>query len=163
MESSLIILWILASVAVVSGLIGLIIPVLPGTPLIFLGIFLAAWAEDFTYVGFWTLLLLGLLAILAYIIDFLAGALGSKKFGASPRASLGAIIGALAGLFFGFAGVVIGPFVGAFLAELSVQRQLRPAGLAGLGAWLGLLVGTAAKIAIGFAMIGIYILMRFIS
>jgi len=162
MEFNQLVLWFLAVVFGFAGVLGLIVPVLPGTPLIFFGLFCASWAEDFNYVGTWPLITIALLAIFAYMIDFIAGSLGAKKFGASRRASLGAAIGAVAGIFFGLPGIIIGPFIGAFIAELSFRKKLQPAGEAGIGAWLGLLAGTAAKIAIGFTMIGIYVVIRIV-
>ncbi|HSJ81070.1 MAG TPA: DUF456 family protein, partial [Thiobacillus sp.] len=93
-----ILLWLLAVLLIVLGFAGLILPVVPGIPLVFAGLVLLAWAENFAYVGWMTLTLLGLLALVSYGIDFLASALGAKKFGASPRAVVGAALGALAGL-----------------------------------------------------------------
>jgi uncharacterized protein YqgC (DUF456 family) len=162
METATIILWILAVVFTISGLVGMILPAIPSAPLILAGIIFAGWAEDFNYLGTWTIVFLVLLTILSYITDFLATAMGAKKFGGSPRASIGAAIGAIIGMFFGFIGIVIGPFIGAFIGELTINPKIRKAGEAGIGAWLGLVLGTAAKIAIGFTMIGIFILVRFI-
>lgn len=142
------------------GLAGLLFPAVPGAPLLFLGLVVAAWAEDFAYVGTGTLVLLAALAVLTYAIDIGAGILGARRFGASPRAMLGAAIGALAGLFFGFIGVVIGPFIGACLGEFSHVRQLGRAGRAGIGATLGLLLGMALKIAVAFSMLGIFAVAR---
>ena len=99
--------------------------------------------------------MLGVLAALAVAVDFIAGAFGVKRFGASGRAVTGATIGAIVGLFFGIVGVLVGPFVGAVIGELSVRRNLAAAGRAGVGAALGLALGTAAKLAIAFAMIGV--------
>jgi hypothetical protein len=155
------ILWILAAGFIVTGLAGLVLPVVPGAPLIFLGLVAAAWAEQFVYVGGWTLAVLGFLAALAYFVDFAAGAFGARHFGASPRAMVGAALGTLAGLFFGLFGVIIGPFAGAVVGELTERPDLRVAGKAGLGATLGLLFGVAAKIALAFAMLGIFITVRF--
>lgn len=134
----------------------------PGAPLIFVGLLLAAWAEDFAYVGSGTLAVLGVMALLTYVVDFLAGAAGAKRFGASKRAIIGAAIGALVGLFFGLPGVLLGPFVGAVIGELSAQRSLKNAGRAGFGASLGLVLGAAAKLALGFAMLGIFLVARFV-
>jgi uncharacterized protein YqgC (DUF456 family) len=162
MEASTIILWICVVICVITGLAGLILPALPGSLLIFIGLLLAAWAEDFAYVGAVTIAILAALVILAYVLDFIAGAFGAKHFGASRMAALGAVIGAVVGIFFGFIGVFIGPFIGAFLGELTVQNKFRTAGRAGIGAWIGLVLGTAAKVALGFSMVGIYLLARFI-
>jgi uncharacterized protein YqgC (DUF456 family) len=162
MEWGTVILWIFAVICVIAGLAGLILPALPGQLLIFIGLLLAAWAEDFAYVGAVTLAILAALMILAYILDFIAGAFGAKHFGASRMAALGAVLGAIVGIFFGFIGVLIGPFIGAFVGELMVQSKFESAGRAGIGAWIGLVLGTAAKVALGFSMLGIYLLARFI-
>jgi uncharacterized protein YqgC (DUF456 family) len=156
-----ILLWVLAVSLILTGLAGIVLPLLPGAPLLFLGLVIAAWTEDFVYVGYGTLAALAALAVLIYIVDFLAGILGAKHFGASPRAMIGAGIGAVIGLFLGFVGIIIGPFIGAVIGELSVRRELTAAGMAGLGTTIGLLLGVAAKIAIGLTMVGIFVLVRF--
>lgn len=153
-------LWILAGVLIVLGLAGLILPVLPGIPLVYAGLVLLAWAEDFVHVGWLTLTLLGVLALLSYGIDFLATALGAKRFGASPRAVMGAALGAVAGLFFGLLGILLGPFVGAVLGEFSRKATLEEATRAGVGATLGLLFGTLLKVALAFTMLGVFVLAR---
>jgi uncharacterized protein YqgC (DUF456 family) len=157
-----ILLWTLAALLIVGGLAGLVLPVLPGAPLLFCGFLLAAWIEDFAYLGTGTLITLGVLAALMFVVDFAAGAFGARRHGASGRAVLGATIGAVVGIFFGLAGVLIGPFVGAVIGELTVHRDLLAAGRAGLGATLGLAIGTAAKLALGFAMLGVALVMRFL-
>ncbi len=161
MEPVTIVLWIAAGVLIVIGALGLILPVLPGAPLIFIGALLAAWAEDFRYIGLWSLVTIGVLAVLAIAVDFIASAFGVKRFGASGRAVTGATLGALLGLFFGGpVGVLVGPFVGAMVGELTVRRNLAAAGRAGVGAALGLALGAAGKLAIAFAMIGLIVFMR---
>ena len=160
MEPATIVLWVAAGVLLTIGAIGLLLPILPGAPLMFIGALLAAWAENFTYIGPWSLALLGVLTVLAVLVDFIAGAFGARRYGASGRAVTGATLGAIVGLFFGIVGVLVGPFVGAVIGELSVRRNLAAAGRAGVGAALGLALGTAAKLAIAFAMIGVIIVMR---
>lgn len=144
-----------------AGLLGLAFPALPGAPLLFCGLLLIAWAEDFAYVGSITLGVLGILAILTYVVDLLAGAFGVKRFGASPRAMAGATIGAVVGIFMGLVGILLGPFIGAAIGELSAGRNLQSAGRAGIGATLGLIIGVAAKLTLAFAMIGLFVLQRF--
>ena len=161
MEFLTVLLWILALLAVTAGIVGLVVPMIPGPPLVFLGLLFAAWAEDFHYIGTSTLVILALMALLGYLADYIAAALGANRAGASRRASIGAAIGAIIGIFFGFIGVFILPFIGAFIGELSVRKDAVPAARAGFGVWLGLLVGIAAKAAIAFALIGLYLLMRF--
>ncbi|MGE4544656.1 MAG: DUF456 domain-containing protein [Pedobacter sp.] len=153
-------LWILAGLLVASGLAGLLLPALPGPPLIFAGLLCAAWAEDFVYVGWRTLTLLGGLALLAVAADFVAGAFGAKHFGASSKAMVGAAIGALIGLFLGPLGLLLGPFLGAMAGELSARADLQAASRAGVGAVIGLAVGTAAKMALTIAMIGLFLVVR---
>jgi uncharacterized protein YqgC (DUF456 family) len=160
LDATTILLWIAAAVLIAGGLAGLVLPVLPGAPLLFGGILLAAWAEDFAFIGLGSLIAVGALAALAIAADFVAGAFGARRYGASSRAVLGATIGAVIGLFFGLVGVLVGPFIGAVVGELTVHRDVQAAGRAGVGATIGLALGTAAKLALGFAMIGIALVMR---
>ena len=133
-------------------------PGLPGTVLVLAGLILAAWMDGFSRVGAGSLAVLVGLTLLAYAADFIAGALGVKRSGASPRAAAGAGLGALVGLFFGIAGVLVGPFLGAVLGELSLHGNLEKAGRAGIGAWLGMVVGTAVKVSLVFMMIAVFLL-----
>lgn len=158
-----IILWIVALVLVVSGLAGLVLPAIPGSPLLFVGLLAAAWAEGFAYVGFWTLVSLAVLAVVAYLVDFAAGAWGAKRYGASTRSVIGAAIGAVVGLFFGIVGVFVGPFIGAVIGELTVRPDVRAAGRAGMGATIGLVLGTAAKISLGVTMVAVFVLVRIVG
>jgi uncharacterized protein YqgC (DUF456 family) len=152
-----ILLWTLAAVMVIVGVIGVVMPALPGHMLIFAGLLVGAWAEGFTRVGVWTMVVLGLIALTSYGVDFVAVALGAKRLGASPRAMTGAALGTLAGLFFGLPGVIVGPFVGAVIGELTTHRDVAKAGKAGLAAWVGFAIGTAVKVAMAFLMIGIFL------
>jgi uncharacterized protein YqgC (DUF456 family) len=155
-----ILLWLLAALLIAAGFAGLILPAVPGIPLVFAGLVLLAWVENFAYVGWITLTLLGVLALLSYGVDLLAAAFGAKKFGASPRAVAGAALGTLAGLFFGLPGIVLGPFVGAVIGEFSRRASARAAVHAGVGATLGLLFGALLKIALAFTMVGVFVLDR---
>ena len=156
-----VILLILAGLLVTAGIVGLLLPAFPGGIVIFLGFLLAAWAENFSHIGLGTLTALGIMTLLIYAVDFIAGALGAKRFGASTRAIVGASLGALVGLFFGIPGVLLGPFIGAVLGELSVQRNLKAAGKAGIGATVGLAIGVAAKLAVAMSMVGLFVVVRF--
>jgi uncharacterized protein YqgC (DUF456 family) len=151
------VLWVLAVVMVVVGLIGVVMPALPGHVLILAGLILGAWANGFARVGVWTLVVLGVIALASYGVDFVAVALGAKHLGASPRAMTGAALGTLAGLFFGLPGVIIGPFLGAVVGELTMHRDVAKAGKAGVAAWIGFAIGTAVKVALAFLMIGIFL------
>jgi uncharacterized protein YqgC (DUF456 family) len=153
--------WLLAIILVAVGLAGVVLPAIPGAPLLFAGLFLAAWVENFAYVGKWTLVILGVLALLTYGVDFWAAMFGAKRFGASKRAIVGALIGTLVGIFLGLPGVLFGPFIGAVIGELSARRKLEDAARAGFGATIGLVLGVALKVALALSMIGIFAVARF--
>lgn len=151
----------LAAILVVVGLLGTVLPALPGLPLMFAGMLLAAWVEDFQHIGGMTLSILGILMLLSIGVDFLATALGANRVGASRLAVVGAAVGTFAGLLAGIPGLVIGPFAGAVAGELLHQRSLARehlggAAKVGLGTWVGLAIGTALKLGIAFAMLGIF-------
>jgi uncharacterized protein YqgC (DUF456 family) len=149
-------LWALAALLVVLGLVGTVVPHLPGPPLVFLGLLLGAGADGFARVGAFTLTLLGLLALCALVLDFWAARHGARRSGASALATAGAAVGTLVGFFFSLPGLLLGPFIGAFAGELLMKRGLRQAGRAGLGTWLGLLLATASRAAIVLLMIGLF-------
>ena len=151
-----VLLWILAALLVLVGLAGSVLPALPGVPLVFTGLFIAAWAGDFARVSWPTLLLLGLLTLLSFVIDFAATALGAKRVGATRLAIIGALLGTLAGVFLGLPGLIIGPFLGAVIGELLSHGQVQQATRAGLATWMGLLFGTLAKLALVFTMLGVF-------
>jgi uncharacterized protein YqgC (DUF456 family) len=153
-------LWIIALLLIVAGFAGLVIPALPGILLIFAGFVVGAWAENFVHVGWRILFVIGLLAALAYLLDAVAGVVGAKRFGAGKYGLAGAVVGTVFGMFFGLPGIVIGPFFGAFAGEVYARKDLHSAGLAGIGTWLGLVAGVAVKIAIAFAMTGVFIFSR---
>jgi uncharacterized protein len=151
-----ILLWLIAAVLVLFGLAGTLLPVLPGVPLVFGGLLLAAWIDGFAHVGWAPLLVLALLALLSVIVDLAASSLGAKRAGAGRAAMLGAAIGTLVGLFFGLPGLLIGPFLGAAAGQFLVRQDLADAGRAGVGAWVGFLLGSLAKLALGLAMVLIF-------
>ena len=156
-------LLIIAGLLTAAGLAGLVLPAIPGAPLLFAGLLLAAWAEHFAYVGVKTLAVLGVLAVLTYGVDFWATMFGAKRFGASRRAVVGALLGVVVGIFLGLPGVLFGPFIGAVIGELSARRNLQQATRAGIGATIGLVLGAALKIALALSMIGIFVVTRFFA
>ncbi|MDZ4184257.1 MAG: DUF456 domain-containing protein [Desulfuromonadales bacterium] len=160
MSDQSLILWVIGGILTATGFAGLLLPVVPGAPLLFLGLLFGAWAEDFQYIGLWTLLLLAGMAAMTYVVEIAASALGVRKFGGSNRAMYGAVLGGFIGLFFGVPGVILGPFVGAIIGELSLQRSLDQASRAGFGTVVGMAIGIAGKLAIGMTMIGLFILVR---
>ncbi|MBT2746797.1 MULTISPECIES: DUF456 family protein [unclassified Lysobacter] len=153
--------YILAGVLVVIGIVGTVLPALPGLPLVFAGMLLASWVSGFEKVGGVTLVVLGLLTVLSMGIDFAATAMGAKRVGASKLAIIGSVIGTFAGLAFGLVGVFVGPFVGALAGELIHTRQLSQATKVGVGTWIGIVVGTVLKFGLAFAMVGLFALAWF--
>src|SRR5690606_17082495 len=154
------ILYIFAAILVVVGLAGIILPALPGIPLIFAGMLLAAWTDGFDKVGPGLLVALGVLTLLSVAVDFWAAAVGAKRVGASRLAIIGAVAGTFAGLFFGPLGLFIGPFAGAVVGELLHGRRLDAGGMGlatkvGFGTWLGIVFGIAVKLMLAFARLGL--------
>jgi uncharacterized protein YqgC (DUF456 family) len=152
------VLYLIGGVLILVGLIGVILPVLPGLPLMFVGMLLAAWADHFQRVPIWVIVILGLMSLAALVVDFLATAFGAKRYGAGKLAVLGAALGTLVGLFFGIPGLIIGPFLGAVVGELMHGKQLLQASKVGVATWAGLIFGTALKVAMAFAMLAIFTL-----
>jgi len=152
-------LWyVLAVVLIVVGFVGTIVPALPGVPLVFAGMFVAAWADGFQHVGVWWLVGLGVLTLIALAVDFLAGLAGAKRVGASRTALIGAAVGTIVGIFFGIPGLLLGPFLGALIGELVAGGTLKRATGVGVGAWIGFLIGTVLKLGVCFAMLGLFAL-----
>lgn len=149
-------LWFLALGMIAIGVAGTVLPVLPGLPVVFAGMLLAAWIDDFQRVGYVTLAVLGAITLLSIAIDMLSGVIGAKRFGASRAAVVGAAIGTFVGLFLGIPGLILGPFVGALLGELSARRSMTTAGKVAFGTWLGMIVAAAVKLSLVFAMLGIF-------
>jgi len=147
----------LAGLLILVGLAGTILPAVPGVPLVFAGMLLAAWAGDFSKVSVWTVVLLGVLTAAAMALEFVASAVGAKRSGASWLAFVGAGVGTLIGAFAGIVGLLLGPFVGAVMGEWIATRNMPQATRAGVGAAIGFIVGTAAKLALCFAMLGIFV------
>lgn len=143
---------------VLAGLAGVIIPGLPGVIFVYLGLFLVAWADSFVRVGWITLTILLVIGAAAWAADMVTTTYGARRFGASRWAALGAGIGMFIGFWFGLPGIIIGPFAGALLVEWLVRRNFIEAGKAGVGTWIGLLLGTAIKIALVFVMIGVFLI-----
>jgi hypothetical protein len=150
-------LWVLAVLLVIVGAVGTVLPALPGVPLIFAGVLLAAWAEDFHRIGGWTLGVLAVLALIGLVVDYVAASMSAQRAGASRQGIIGAALGTVAGIFTGLIGLVFMPLVGAAIGEFIAHRDALRAGKVGVATWLGLLVGTAVKIAVAFTMIGVFV------
>lgn len=147
------------------GVAGTVLPALPGTVLVLAGIVWGAWLDGFSRVPGWVVGLCALLAALAWATDYVAALMGAKRVRASGWALAGAAAGTVAGIFTGFIGLLFMPLLGAMLGEwwalraqplgdaaLTGQRALK----VGLATWLGIMVGTAVKLALVFVMVGLF-------
>ena len=147
----------LAVVLILIGIAGVVLPALPGLPLVFAGMMLAAWAGDFQQIGWVTLVVLGLLTALSFAADIFSTAIGAQRVGASRKALWGTVIGTFAGLFFMPIGLLAGPFIGALAGELWHGRDVGQAAKVGLGTWLGIVLGVVLKLGLTFAMLGLFV------
>lgn len=149
-------LWILSFALIAIGLIGTVMPALPGPPLVLFGILLAAWIDRFAKIPGWVCAIVSVLALAAIAIDWIAGAMGARKVGASKWAVIGATLGAILGVLSGLWGLIFMPLLGAAIGEFIARQDLLRAGHVGLATWIGMLLGTVAKLAIVAVMIGIF-------
>jgi uncharacterized protein len=152
---------IFAVFLVVIGIAGTVLPMLPGVPLVFAGLLLAAWHGGFNQVGVITVVMIGAIAALAWVIDFAASIMTAKKFGASKYALWGAGIGALLGLAGGIAGVIVGPAIGAIVGELISHQKMSKEATAkattvGIAAGLGFVLAMSLKIILVLIMLAIF-------
>jgi uncharacterized protein YqgC (DUF456 family) len=150
-------LWTLSILLIVVGLAGTVLPALPGTALVLGGIVLGAWVDNFTRVGVVTLAVIAAIAVLAWVLDYVAGLLGAKRAGASRQALVGAALGTVVGLFMGLVGVLFMPLVGAALGEYLARKDQGQALKVGVSTWLGIMAGLLAKVVLAFVMIGIFV------
>jgi len=169
--SSAILLYILAIILIIAGLVGTVVPALPGMPLMFAGMLLVAWIGHFQVISLTVVFVLAALTLIALVADFIAGALGAKRVGASNLAIIGATIGTVAGLFMAPMGIIIGPFAGAAIGEYLHQQNgsntgdsknqlaqgLAQATKVGIHTWIGMAIGIGVKVALAFVMLGIFI------
>lgn len=146
----------LTLVVMLAGLIGSVLPVLPGTPIILLAAIVHRLCFGEHGASIWVLVGLALFTLLSFGFDYLASMFGAKKMGATWRGVTGAVVGGIVGIFFNIPGIILGPFIGAVLFELVGGRKIKHAARAGLGAFLGLLAGAVGKLAICLAMIGLF-------
>ncbi|MBS3948292.1 MAG: DUF456 family protein [Dethiobacter sp.] len=151
---------VLAVILFVLGLAGIVLPVLPGVILIYGGMLLYGLLTGFAALDANFYLLQGMALLLTFFIDYLAATVGTRRYGGSRRAAWGAAAGILLGGFLlGPFGVVIGPFLGAVLAELSGGKQLEQSIRIGVGTLIGFLGGTVLK----FGIAGLMIIWFFVS
>jgi len=151
------VLWIIAVLMILVGIAGTVLPALPGVILVFAGIALAAWIDEFTVISAWTVGVLAVLALIGSVVDYVAQMMSAQRAGATALGIAGAAVGTVAGIFSGLFGLLFMPLVGAAIGEFIAHRDALRAGRVGLATWIGLLVGAVLKLAIVFTMTGIFI------
>ncbi|MDB6160993.1 MAG: rane protein [Gammaproteobacteria bacterium] len=149
------VLYLIAGALILTGLVGAVVPAVPGIPLIFAGIWLIARVDQYRHVGPWWLAGIALVGVVGLTIDLVAGALGAKRVGASQRAVWGALLGTLVGLFFGLPGLLLGPFFGAVLGEVAAGSSILRSTHVGASAWIGLIFGTMVKLVASVMMVAL--------
>jgi len=147
-------LYLLSAALIVGGIAGALLPMLPGIPMLFGGIWLAAAVDEYQHLGWAWLVAIGIVGAVGVAMDFVAASLGAKKIGASPRALWGAGIGTTIGMFFGIPGLLLGPFIGAVGGELWSGKSVLRSAHVGVSTWFGMLLGIVAKAVLSFIMLG---------
>ncbi|MDP3003345.1 MAG: DUF456 domain-containing protein [Bacteroidales bacterium] len=145
------ILLILGILLIILGIIGCLVPVLPGPPFSFLGLILL----HLTRFGHFTtpiLITLGAIAVVVTVLDYIVPVWGTKRFGGSKYGTRGATVGLIIGLFLGPMGIILGPLFGAFVGEMIFKDDIGYAFKAGFGSLLGFLTGIGLKLAASFVM-----------
>jgi uncharacterized protein len=148
--------WSIAALLVVLGFVGLLVPILPGIALIFSGLLLGAWIDDFARVSGVTMIVIGVITLLAWVIDFFASYFTAKKAKASKLALFGTLIGAVVGILGGVIGLIIGPVIGAVVGELISRKNSNDAARVGVAAGLGFVVALVAKLLLAILMMLIF-------
>lgn len=153
-----VLLAILCSVLLIAGLAGVVLPVLPGVPLAWLGFFIYAIGTGFDRISITTTVVFSILMIFTLVLDLVAPMLGASKYKASKLGILGSFIGLMAGIIvFGFWGIILGPFIGALLGELVARKQPEQAFKSAFGTLLGFLAGSLIKIIVVLTMAGFFV------
>lgn len=149
--------WILAVFLIVVGVVGTLVPGIPGVLAVFGGMLLAAWIDGFRRIGWITITILALLTALSLAADVVGALLGAKRVGASRLALLGAAIGSVVGLFYGLLGALMAPFFGAAAGELIARGKLVQAARVGVGTWIGFALTLVARLIIALAMLVVFL------
>jgi uncharacterized protein YqgC (DUF456 family) len=154
-----IVIWIVAILCFVAGVVFLFVPIIPGTVIAYAGVLIFAIYHDFTRVSAAALVILGVIAGLGLIVDNLLNLIGARAFGASRAGLWGVFIGGIIGGFLFFPlGLLVGPFLGALLAEILGGRTKKEALKAGTGAFIGYLAGIAVKFVLWGIIVGWFLI-----
>lgn len=140
---------IITVLIIVLGYLGVFLPILPGLPLILVGIFIYALGTGFAEINLWWLLLLTGLTMLGLAGDYVVGLFTVKRMGASKSGVYGAVLGSIIGLVLGgFPGLIAGQFIGMVVGEIYYGKKIPNSLKSGTGVFLGYVLGTAFKLVI---------------
>lgn len=147
--------WTLTILLMVVGVLGTLLPLLPGTTLILAGavVYRVTLDPDGAVMSWWTVGGIGVLMVISHVVDFVSGAVGAKYFGATRLGAIGGIVGAIVGVFFFPFGIIVGPLLGVLIGELLGGKELVDAGKSTWGTFLGTTAGMIGKLAIALAMV----------
>jgi uncharacterized protein len=148
-------LYLIAACLIGAGVFASVMPALPGIPLVFGGIWMIAAVDHYHHLGVGWLLGIAFVGLVGLSLDLLAGALGAKRAGASPRAVFGTLLGTGLGVFFGLPGLLLGPFLGAVAGELSAGGSILRSTHVGVSTWVGLIFGTIMKLVSAVTMVAL--------
>jgi uncharacterized protein YqgC (DUF456 family) len=149
---------VIAGLIMLIGVLGCVLPGIPGAPLVFIAALAhRLWFGEAASASIWVLAIIFLIMLFSVAVDYLASMYGAKKLGASRNGIIGAVLGGIIGfLTFNPIVLLVGPFAGAFIGEKIGGKDWKTSGKAGLGATLGLLGGAVGKLACAIAMTGLF-------
>jgi uncharacterized protein len=151
--------WALTITLLALGLVGSVVPLLPGPVLILVAVGLHAWLRPQSGLSLWSIGIITVLVVVTYVLDVLAGAIGAKRYGSSRWGIGGVVIGGIIGMFFGLPGLVLGPLLGGFCFELWLgEKDVQGASRSTWGTVLGTVAGLAMRFALSLMMVAIFVL-----
>lgn len=159
MEIPLYAAWTITGLLFGVGLVGTFLPILPGPTVVFFGAVLHFFLAGAEHSPGWIVYgILTVLLALSFLLEWVATAVGTRKFGGTKAGMWGAVLGGLVGIFFGPMGIFLGPVAGALVGEMVIaKREAKESGVAATGAFVGLLLGMVAKLGCSTAMIAVFL------
>lgn len=150
-------LLIISALFIVLGLIGSVLPILPGPPLSWLGLLILHLTKE-VQLNTALIIITGIIAIIIFLLDYIIPAIGTKKFGGSKAGMIGTSIGLVVGLISPIpGGIILGPFIGAFIGEMINKSNSKLALKAAFGSFIGFIASTFIKFIVSLTFLGIYI------
>ncbi len=152
-----VLLWIVAILMIGIGLVGTVVPILPGLVFMFAGSWLAAYIDNYLEIGVSAVVIIGILTAIGMIVDWVAQSMGAKRAGASKAGIIGSFIGTIVGIFTGLWGLIFMPLVGAAIGEFISNKDMIQSGKVGFATWLGMMIGIVIKLGLAFTIVGVLV------